>query len=801
MESTNFGMYIGINGFGRIGKCLFLQLMKEKMCRVKAINIPNFDVNNIKQYLEYDSNHSSFERPWKIEVIDESSFSVDRGLGKMVIHVLNNRDPSKLNWKKYGIDYVIDTTGAYLTTDSCEKHNVEYVIMCAPPKDNTDQFVVGVNHHTYKGERVVSNASCTTNCITPVLQVLEDTYGVERASFTTIHSTTASQNTVDTNNFKARTSRSIINNIIPHSTGANKSVTKLIPSLAGKIQGTSLRVPVANVSIVDLVITLKTQPGCQEGESTLTKEHVMSTFESCEYIEVCKKALVSSDYMTTHCPSIVDFHASMKVAGANEFKLMIWYDNEWSYSAQVIKLAKHMGAYNFANSNRNPLLAYYIKNRQPNFYEGKTVVIRVDWNVPVDEALVIQDDYRITSSLKTIQHVLKDGPAKVILCSHLGRPDSKMKTADWQKHQDSWAHYLPQLKKHFEEPLTFLPNGLSKATIEDLKASTGRLFLLENLRFHPEETGFAKIPVKDRASNEAVQVFNSLGDYYVNDAFACCHRNHLSIVGFDHIAPEEGREGGGGVGGGTGEKRKAEKAFGYLIGTEMRCLESVAMNKNNDKILAIIGGGKMDDKLALLQQLVKKVDGVYIGGGNVNSIFFDSKYKDYLEDLGKHKAKVYIMTDGLAASDLTSTPSYMRRSDITAAANQNSTSKPNTDDAAVGPAFADRKRQLFYDIGMESIIELKELIDEYDTVFWNGTLGVVENKLYSYGSTTLVHLLMKSDKKVLVGGGDTASFVQHFPHNFHFVSTGGGASIDYIASGNLAGLKYFHDDTEEKEAV
>ena len=156
----NYGMYIGINGLGRIGKCIFIQLLKEKVCRVKAINIPGFDIRNIETYLTYDSTHKAIDFKYSIKIIDETTFSINRGYGEMVIHVLDERDPAKLNWRKYGVDYVIDSTGAFLTEDKCVKHNVDYVIMCAPPKDNTSQFVYNVNHEKYRGNIIIF--SCFT---------------------------------------------------------------------------------------------------------------------------------------------------------------------------------------------------------------------------------------------------------------------------------------------------------------------------------------------------------------------------------------------------------------------------------------------------------------------------------------------------------------------------------------------------------------------------------------------------------------------------------------------------------------
>ena len=213
---------VGINGFGRIGKCVFIQLINNKRFKISAINAPNFDIKYIKTYLMHDSVHQ-YDKNFIIEIIDDQNFKLNGNL----IHVFKNRDAKQLDWKEYNIEYVIDATGAYLTTDKCKDHNANYVIQCAPPKDKTPLFVYNVNHTKYNGENIVSNASCTTNCITPVLKFLDDKYGINNANFTTIHSTTASQTTVDILNSNNRTHRSILNNIIPHSTGASSSIFEL----------------------------------------------------------------------------------------------------------------------------------------------------------------------------------------------------------------------------------------------------------------------------------------------------------------------------------------------------------------------------------------------------------------------------------------------------------------------------------------------------------------------------------------------------------------------------------------------
>jgi len=303
---------------------------------VVAINAPDFKLNTIKTYLGYDSAHGN--RHGNTIDVGERSGDVFHMNGKRVV-MLNKRIPNENMWRDVGVDYILETTGKFLSKDGALKHGNRYkgFVMCAPPKDDTPQFVIGGNHERYVGETIVSNASCTTNCIVPVLKVLSGISPIECVSFITVHAATASQNVIDGVHLKSRVHRSILNNIIPHTTGASKSVVSIFPELNGKIFGSSVRVPTNNVSMVDLNVRFRDGVGLDEA---------LRRFKRSRYVEVSEDShLVSSDFMTSTCPSIVDepYCAQM---GDRELKIGVWYDNEWSYSAQVLRLVEHMSKIN-----------------------------------------------------------------------------------------------------------------------------------------------------------------------------------------------------------------------------------------------------------------------------------------------------------------------------------------------------------------------------------------------------------------------------------------------------------------------
>ena len=326
---------IGINGFGRIGRSVFRAAM-EKADKIEVVGINDLiDVDYMAYMLRYDTMHGQFKG--SIEVKD----------GKLVVNghairVTAEKDPANLKWNEVGAEYVVESTGLFLTKEKAEAHikaGAKRVVMSAPSKDDTPMFVMGVNNKTYAGQPIVSNASCTTNCLAPIAKVLNDKFGMVEGLMTTVHSTTATQKTVDGPSMKDwRGGRAASGNIIPSSTGAAKAVGKVIPALNGKLTGMSLRVPTLDVSVVDLTCTLAKETTYDEICKAMKEA---SEGELKGILGYTEDAVVSSDFLGDPRTSIFDAKAGIQLS-PKFVKVVSWYDNEWGYSNKVLELIEYM---------------------------------------------------------------------------------------------------------------------------------------------------------------------------------------------------------------------------------------------------------------------------------------------------------------------------------------------------------------------------------------------------------------------------------------------------------------------------
>ncbi len=338
---------IGINGFGRIGRFVFRSTLEEANVNdVVVVGINDLlPVDYMAYMLKYDTMHGKFNGT--VEVKDEHTLVVNGN----VIRITAEKDAANLKWDEIGAEYIVESTGFYLTMDLAEKHlqaGAKYVVLSAPSKKGDDgrqapMFVCGVNTDKYAGQQIVSNASCTTNCLAPIAKVLNDAFGIENGLMTTVHSTTATQRTVDGPSLKDwRGGRAAAGNIIPSSTGAAKAVGKVIPELDGKLTGISMRVPTLDVSVVDLTVNLK---------NPATKADICNAMKAAAEGELkgilgyTEDKVVSSDFLGDPRTSIFDADAGVYLT--DKFvKVVSWYDNEIGYSHKVIDLIKIMKKYN-----------------------------------------------------------------------------------------------------------------------------------------------------------------------------------------------------------------------------------------------------------------------------------------------------------------------------------------------------------------------------------------------------------------------------------------------------------------------
>lgn len=326
---------VGINGFGRIGRLVFRAAVENPKIQIVGIN-DLIDVDYMAYMLKYDSTHGQFKG--SIEIKD----------GKLVVNgnairVTAEKDPANLKWNEVGAEYVVESTGLFLTIDTAQKHiqaGAKRVVMSAPAKDDTPTFVMGVNNSSYtKDMTIVSNASCTTNCLAPIAKVLNDKFGILEGLMTTVHAATATQKTVDGPSAKDwRGGRGAYQNIIPSSTGAAKAVGLVIPQLKGKLTGMAFRVPTPDVSVVDLTCRLEKGASYEDIKKAMKDASEGAMKGILGYTE---DEVVSTDFLTDARTSIFDAKAGIALNN-NFVKVVSWYDNEWGYSNKLVDLICHM---------------------------------------------------------------------------------------------------------------------------------------------------------------------------------------------------------------------------------------------------------------------------------------------------------------------------------------------------------------------------------------------------------------------------------------------------------------------------
>lgn len=328
---------VAINGFGRIGRMVFRKAMLDDQIQVVAINA-SYSAETLAHLIKYDTIHGRYD---KEVVAGEDSLIVN---GKKVL-LLNSRDPKQLPWREYDIDIVVEATGKFNAKDKAMgriEAGAKKVILTAPGKNEDVTIVMGVNEDQFDAERhvIISNASCTTNCLAPVVKVLDEEFGIESGLMTTVHAYTNDQKNIDNPHKDLRRARACGESIIPTTTGAAKALSLVLPHLKGKLHGLALRVPVPNVSLVDLVVDLKTDVTAEEVNEAFKRAAKTSMYGVLDYSD---EPLVSTDYNTNPHSAVIDGLTTM-VMEDRKVKVLAWYDNEWGYSCRVVDLIRHVAA-------------------------------------------------------------------------------------------------------------------------------------------------------------------------------------------------------------------------------------------------------------------------------------------------------------------------------------------------------------------------------------------------------------------------------------------------------------------------
>jgi glyceraldehyde 3-phosphate dehydrogenase len=327
---------IGINGFGRIGR-MVLRAAIQNFHEIEIVGINDLlEPDHLAYMLKFDSVHGRFQS----NIAVEGHHLIVNG---QKIRLTQERDPAALRWGELGADVVIESTGLFLDQASAEKHlaaGAKKVLMSAPSKDDTPMFVFGVNHTAYAGQAIVSNASCTTNCLAPVVKVLNDKWGIRRGLMTTVHATTATQNTVDGPSSKdSRGGRGILDNIIPSSTGAAKAVGLVIPDIKGKLTGMAFRVPTSDVSVIDLTVELNNEASYKEICAEMRAQSLGALKGVLGYTD---EKVVSTDFRGEACTSVFDADAGLAL-DSTFIKVVSWYDNEWGYANKCLEMVRVIG--------------------------------------------------------------------------------------------------------------------------------------------------------------------------------------------------------------------------------------------------------------------------------------------------------------------------------------------------------------------------------------------------------------------------------------------------------------------------
>ena len=732
---------IGINGFGRIGRNFF-RAAKQLGPDFDFVAVNDLgDAATMAHLLKYDSVHGRYPG------------EVGLGANGLVIdgdelRVLAERNPADLPWKELGAEIVIESTGIFTDRDKAAAHleaGAQKVIISAPAKDEDLTVVLGVNDDAYDpaNHHVISNASCTTNCVAPMAKVLDDAFGIEQGFMTTVHAYTNDQSILDLPHKDLRRARAAAVNIIPTSTGAAKATGLVLPHLKGKLDGMAMRVPVPDGSVTDLVATVSRE---------VTVDEVNAAFAAAAdegplagKLVYTEDPIVSSDIVGS--PASCTFDASATMVMGNVVKAVGWYDNEWGYSSRLVDLAATRRGE--ALTRGGPVLAVTLRTLDDlGDVAGSRVFVRADFNVPLD-AGAVADDARIVATLPTIRELRERG-ASLVLASHLGRPKGEV-------HDDlRLAPVGARLAELLGEPVATLAETAPSELPDD------PVVLLENLRFDPGEEA------NDPAFAGRLA---DLADAYVDDAFGAAHRAHASVSALPELMLASGRPAVAG--------RLMQREVEVLSRLLRRSGAAVRRDPRRGEGQRQARGDRVLDRPSR-RAADRRGDGVHPDRRRGRR----DRRRASANGIGSRRCA----------------PRAPARASVACSSRCRRTWSPPPRSRATAerrtvPAAEIPRGMMGLDIGPKTVEAYARIIADAKTILWNGPMGVFELEPFSAGTRGVATAIAHADAFSVVGGGDSLLAVKQaeLADAFDHLSTGGGASLEFLEGRALPGITILED--------